>query len=86
MARAQDPDSASTEFYICHAPRPHLDGKYCIFGQLTEGLNVLQKIGDTEVTEKTIDGIAFHRPAKPVVINKISIKKTSGLAPPSEKE
>jgi len=75
MARAQELDSASTEFYICHAERPHLDGKYTVFGQVIEGLDVLEKIGNTEVKETFIGPVAFHRPVEPVVIYKITIEK-----------
>jgi cyclophilin family peptidyl-prolyl cis-trans isomerase len=44
MARASDPDSAGSQFYICLAPAPFLDGKYTVFGQVTEGLDVVHKI------------------------------------------
>jgi len=44
MARAYDPDSAGSQFYICLAPAPFLDGKYTVFGQVTEGLDVVHKI------------------------------------------
>jgi peptidyl-prolyl cis-trans isomerase B (cyclophilin B) len=44
MARAADPDSAGSQFYICLAPAPFLDGKYTVFGQVTEGLDVVHKI------------------------------------------
>jgi peptidyl-prolyl cis-trans isomerase B (cyclophilin B) len=44
MARAFDPDSAGSQFYICLAPAPFLDGKYTVFGQVTEGLDVVHKI------------------------------------------
>ena len=37
MARAQDPDSADSQFFICFAPAPFLDGKYTIFGQVDFG-------------------------------------------------
>src|SRR5215469_17212600 len=35
MARAQDPDSADSQFFICFAPSPFLNGKYTVFGQVT---------------------------------------------------
>lgn len=38
MARSQDPDSAGSQFYICLAPQPHLDGSYTVFGRVIEGL------------------------------------------------
>ncbi len=54
MARSQDPDSADSQFYIVLAPAPHLDGQYTAFGQVSEGLDVVQalRVGDkmTKVT------------------------------------
>lgn len=49
MARAQDPDSASSQFYICLDDLPQLDGNYVIFGRVVEGLDLIDKIviGDT---------------------------------------
>ena len=44
MARSQDPDSAGSQFYICLAPQPSLDGQYTVFGQVTEGMDVVKKI------------------------------------------
>jgi peptidylprolyl isomerase len=40
MARDEDPDSADSQFYICLADRPHLDGKYTVFGQVTSGMEL----------------------------------------------
>lgn len=51
MARAQDPDSAGSQFYICLAPQPSLDGKYTVFGQVVEGMDVVQSIGVGDVIE-----------------------------------
>jgi peptidyl-prolyl cis-trans isomerase B (cyclophilin B) len=44
MARAQSPDSAGSQFYICLAPQPSLDGQYTTFGQVFEGLDVVHKL------------------------------------------
>ena len=44
MARSQSPDSAGSQFYICLAPQPSLDGQYTVFGQVTEGLDVVHKL------------------------------------------
>jgi peptidyl-prolyl cis-trans isomerase B (cyclophilin B) len=44
MARTNDPDSAGSQFYICLAPAPFLDNNYAIFGQVTEGMDVVHKI------------------------------------------
>ena len=48
MARSQSPDSAGSQFYICFAPQPSLDGKYTVFGQVVSGMEVVDqiKIGD----------------------------------------
>jgi peptidylprolyl isomerase/peptidyl-prolyl cis-trans isomerase B (cyclophilin B) len=44
MARAQDPDSAGSQFYICFKPAPFLDGQYTVFGIVTKGMDVVDKI------------------------------------------
>lgn len=44
MARAQNPDSADSQFYIALTTLPHLDKKYTIFGQVVKGLEILDKI------------------------------------------
>jgi len=44
MARAADPDSADSQFYIALATLPHLDHNYTVFGQVIEGLDVVRKI------------------------------------------
>ena len=46
MARAQDPDSAGSQFFIMHKDSPHLDGSYAAFGRITEGMD---KIGRAHV-------------------------------------
>ena len=56
MARSQDPDSAGSQFYICLAPQPCLDGQYTVFGQVIEGMDVVQKIAQGDViTSVTIE-------------------------------
>ena len=44
MARAMDPDSAGSQFFIMHKTSPHLDGQYAAFGKVVEGLDVVDKI------------------------------------------
>ena len=46
MARAMDPDSAGSQFFIMHKDAPHLDGAYAAFGKVTEGMDVVDKIAD----------------------------------------
>ncbi|MCR5651225.1 MAG: peptidylprolyl isomerase [Lachnospiraceae bacterium] len=48
MARSADPDSAGSQFFIMHHDAPHLDGSYAAFGLITEGLDVLDAIAETE--------------------------------------
>ncbi|MBR1478542.1 MAG: peptidylprolyl isomerase [Lachnospiraceae bacterium] len=48
MARAQDPDSAGSQFFIMHKTSPHLDGSYAAFGKVIEGLENVNKIAETK--------------------------------------
>ena len=75
LARDEDPDSGSTEFYICHAPRPHLDGRYAVFGLLIEGLDVLERIGNVEVEEHWLGEVAFHKPTTAVLIERAYLEE-----------
>lgn len=47
MARSQMPNSASSQFFICHADSNFLDGEYACFGYVTEGIEVVDKICET---------------------------------------
>ena len=44
MARASDPNSADSQFFICFAPAPFLDGKYTVWGQVVSGMEFVDKI------------------------------------------
>ena len=44
MARAYDPNSASSQFFIMHADAPHLDGQYAAFGKVLAGMEVVDEI------------------------------------------
>ena len=44
MARAMDPNSAGSQFFIMHQDAPHLDGQYAAFGHVTAGMDVVDKI------------------------------------------
>lgn len=44
MARAMNPNSAGSQFFIMHKDSPHLDGSYAAFGKITEGMDVVNKI------------------------------------------
>lgn len=47
MARTMMPDSAGSQFFIMHKNAPHLDGAYAAFGQVTEGMDIVNKIAET---------------------------------------
>jgi peptidylprolyl isomerase len=44
MARSSEPDSANSQFFICFADAPFLNGKYTVFGEVTSGMDVVDKI------------------------------------------
>ena len=48
MARSQDYDSASSQFFIMHKDAPHLDGAYAAFGKVTKGQDIVDKIAEVE--------------------------------------
>ncbi|MDB5323765.1 MAG: peptidyl-prolyl cis-trans isomerase cyclophilin-type [Phycisphaerales bacterium] len=66
MARAQDPDSAGSQFFIMHGTSPHLDNQYTAFGKVTEGLDVVEKIAATEVDGR-------DKPVKLITIKTVTI-------------
>jgi peptidyl-prolyl cis-trans isomerase B (cyclophilin B) len=68
MARASDPNSAGSQFFIMHGNAPHLDGKYTAFGKVTEGMDVVDKIANTPTG-------AADRPEKPIVIKSVTIEE-----------
>jgi len=44
MARAQNPDSGDSQFFICFADAPHLNGQYTVWGKVTAGMDNVDKI------------------------------------------
>ncbi len=70
MAHGDDPDSASTSFFICTAPTPSLDGKYTAFGRVVDGLSVVEAIegvvvnGEAPVTRVEIVRVRVERGGK----------------------
>ena len=57
MARANDPNSAGSQFFIMHKSAPYLDGAYAAFGKLIEGMDVVNKIADvaTDYNDKPFE-------------------------------
>lgn len=52
MARSQDPNSADSQFYICYGDQPRLDGQYTVFGQVIQGMDVVDKIQQGDKIKK----------------------------------
>ncbi len=65
MARSSAPNSASSQFFICHATASHLDGSYAAFGQVVYGIKVVDRIASVETNSK-------DKPLTDVVITSIS--------------
>lgn len=61
MARSSDPNSAGSQFFICLTREHcrHLDGKYTGFGQVIDGLDIVEKLGNVETDRN-------DRPVKPL--------------------
>ncbi len=66
MARAQDFNSASSQFFICHADAKFLDGQYAAFGKVVEGMQTVDKIAsvatnynDRPLTEQKMKEVRF---------------------------
>ncbi|MBE6534634.1 MAG: peptidylprolyl isomerase [Ruminococcaceae bacterium] len=62
MARSSHPDSASSQFFICHEDAPHLNGKYASFGKVIEGMDVVDAIAvvDTNSNDKPIEAVVIN--------------------------
>lgn len=71
MARAQDPNSAGSQFFIMHADAPHLDGQYAAFGKVVEGLDVVDEIATTPTVS---NWFTRDMPKDPQVIKSIVIE------------
>ena len=71
MARTQDPDSASSQFFVMHMDAPHLDAQYAGFGKLTDGFDVLDTIATTRTG--SYGWYMQDVPKTPIVIEKIEV-------------
>ena len=78
MARAMDPDSAGSQFFIMHMDSPHLDGAYAAFGKVTEGFEVVDEIAKTPVSMQ-------DRPLKEQVMKKVTVETFGVDYPEPEK-
>ena len=78
MARAMDPNSAGSQFFIMHKTSPHLDGQYAAFGKLIEGLDVVDRIAATPTNYQ-------DAPLTPVVIESMTVETFGVDYPEPEK-
>ena len=67
MARAFDPNSAGSQFFIMHKDAPHLDGEYAAFGKVIEGLETVDEIASVETGFQ-------DAPVKKVVMEKMEVE------------
>ncbi|GEM_PF-911826 len=70
MARTSDPDSATSQFYICDGPQHQLDGSYAVFGRVVDGMDVVREISAVPV--HTVNGME-NVPVDPVVIESVTV-------------
>ena len=71
MARSNDPDSASSQFFIVHQDSEFLDGNYAAFGKVVEGMDVVDKIAEVECT---YNGESVNtKPVNPPVIKSVRV-------------
>ena len=77
MARTMAPDSAGSQFFIMHKDSPHLDGAYAAFGQITEGMDVVNRIAETATDYA-------DRPMEPQVLKKVTVETFGETYPEPE--
>lgn len=78
MARSQRPDSAGSQFFIMHKDSPHLDGSYAGFGKITEGMDIVNKIADTNTDYNDM-------PVEPQVMKTVTVETFGTDYPEPEK-
>lgn len=78
MARSMHPDSAGSQFFIMHKNSPHLDGGYAAFGKITEGMESVNKIAETNTDPS-------DRPLEPQVLKSVTVETFGEEYPEPEK-
>ncbi len=79
MARGQRPDTANSQFFIMFAPAPHLDGGYTLFGQVVEGMEIVDLIR----RGRGRNGAVVGEPDRMVALR---IREDDPVPPPPEEE
>ncbi len=78
MARAMNPNSAGSQFFIMHKTANYLDGQYAAFGKITDGMDIVNKIAETQTSYN-------DRPVEPQVIASITVETFGTDYPEPEK-
>lgn len=78
MARSMHPNSAGSQFFIMHKTSPHLDGAYTAFGKVVEGMDVVNRIAETDVDYN-------DRPIVPQIIKSVTAETFEVEYPEPEK-
>lgn len=78
MARAMDPNSAGSQFFIMHKNAPHLDGGYAAFGKVIEGMDIVNRIAETRTDYN-------DRPLEPQVMESVAVDTFGEVYPEPEK-
>ena len=78
MARSMHPNSAGSQFFIMHKTSPHLDGSYAAFGKIIEGMDVVNKIAETNTDYS-------DRPLEPQVMKSVTVETFGVEYPEPEK-
>lgn len=74
MARATDPNSAGSQFFIMHKNASHLDGQYAAFGKVTEGIEVVDEIASVKTDWN-------DRPVIPQIMKKVTVDTFGAVYP-----
>ena len=77
MARTMAPDSAGSQFFIMHKTSPHLDGAYAAFGKITDGMEHVDKIAETNTDFS-------DRPTEPQILKKVTVETFGETYPEPE--
>ncbi len=78
MARAGDPNSAGSQFFIMHEDAPHLDGQYAAFGKVIEGIEAVDRVAAVRTD-------IYDRPRIPQVMKKVTVDTFGVVYPEPEK-
>lgn len=78
MARSMHPDSAGSQFFIMHKKSPHLDGAYAAFGKVIEGMDIVNKIAETNTDYS-------DRPLEPQIMETVTVETFGEIYPEPER-